>query len=159
MATTGVDFEAIQAALVARVKSKLGTSIAFATRRELTSADITAAQEKMPGLVLLAREAMGQRGENEPTIWTLHAEGQIWIKGPNQSDKLATPETQLHALLAQVRDALQRQPDEFNGDDLSTTLGGLIDRCWLHSHVIEHGLNQGPAGIAFNIEMTVHETA
>lgn len=157
MATDGVDFEEIQAALFERLKSKLGTSIAFSTRRELTFADV--AKEKMPAMILLAREAMGQRGENEPTIWTLHAEVQFYIKGPNQSDKAATPETQLHALLRQAKNALRRQDNEFNGDDLSTTLGVPVDRCWVHSHVIEHGLNEGPAGIAANIEMTVHETA
>jgi hypothetical protein len=142
--------ENIQVALLARLAAQV-SGLKTTTRYFLTFD--TLAQVAQPALSVLAVSGVAQRQPGMPAKWTQHAMVVLYVRTPNEA--LATPETQLFALMEQVETALKRQPTEIGNmtDDFGTTLGGLVWLTHLSDWHLHHGLGEGQAAASLTIEM------
>jgi hypothetical protein len=143
------DLDAIQQALSDRLHAKV-SGLKFQTRRYLTFDQIPA--EKQPAMIVAFEEGNNDRVAGMPSKWPLSAYVIFYVREPN--DKSKTSETTIFDLLKQTDAALARQPTELYGDDLSTTLGGLVWHCWISRVEVFTGPGE-QAGARLTISMLV----
>lgn len=146
-----LDRDAILAALFARLQARLAGSVKDFTRR-LEHYHNTPLR---PALVLTSQRHAASQEIGMPPVWRMTAEVMIYLE---TAEADASPETAIAALVGQVEEALQRQPDEprtaFGGDEYGTTLGGLCSSCAVTSVELEQGADSGEAEAVISIAIT-----
>jgi hypothetical protein len=146
--------EDVQAALLARLVSALGSNIKSSTRYFVNFNEIP--PEKQPALAVVCNGAMAHRDAGLPAKWTQQARVVLYARTTNE--QTATPETLFFSLIEIVETALQRQPAELGSmtDDFGTTLGGLVWSCHITDLHIHHGLGEGQSAASLTIEMLLY---
>jgi hypothetical protein len=97
-------------------------------------------QEKKTALILHVSDQMAEAHGDQarmPPKWLLGAVVQVIVRVNANDDSPA--DGQLNVLLDQVEKALERQPNEAmmgNADEWNTTLGGLVQRCWIDGPIV-----------------------
>lgn len=118
-----LDREAIFAALFARLQANV-PGIALFTR---SPAEFTQAPDsKHPALLLLCHDEDAQRERGAPPVWTLTPSIHVYAKRSR-----VAPDIQLNTIETAIEAALERQPTDANLEKWQTTLGGLVQRCWV----------------------------
>lgn len=140
-----LDREAIAAAIVARVQAACPI-IPFVTRSPVEFATQQATMQ--PVALVLCGEDKAQREQRKPPVWTLTVQVNVCAK--NQTSP-ASPDTQLNALALQVEAAFERQATEATADKWQTTLGGLVERCWVTDVLRRQGQDEGEVVIMLEI--------
>jgi len=146
--------EQVQAALLSRLVSSLGSSIKSSTRYYVDFSKLS--PERQPALSVIAVSSTAQYEPGLPAKWMQQAMVVLYVRTPNETN--TTPETLLFSLIEQVETALQRQPSELGNmtDDYGTTLGALVWTCHITDLHIHHGLGDGQAAASLTVEMLVY---
>lgn len=140
-----LDREAIAVAIMARVQAAC-PGIYKVTRSPI---EFSTAQASMqPVALVLCDEDKAARQLRMPPVWTMTAQVNVCVK--NQ-DSPSSPDTQLNTLARQVEAAFERQSTEATADNWQTTLGGLVERCWVTDVLRHQGQDEGEVVIMLEI--------
>jgi hypothetical protein len=153
MAVQVLDREAIFAALFARLQDKLAGPVVYFTRRF----EGWATTQLQPALILESDKQIPSSSPGQPTIWTLTAKVGIYAEAMAAD---ASPETALHALTQAVEAALLRDVSEarsIDGDDVETSLGGLVTSCQIAGVETEQGVEGGQGVVWITIRMVASQ--
>jgi hypothetical protein len=155
------DEEAIQAALYARLSGtdSFGVGVAGLNFTSRNYYDWDKPGLVQPAMLVCGMRATGQRKFGTPAIWTMHAMVVFYARAP--SDEKQSVETTLFGFIKSLDASLKRQRGEAPADgDPSTTLGGLVSRCFRTDYEIFHGSGDagGQAAATMSIELIVPDS-
>jgi hypothetical protein len=140
-----VDRQQIMAAVVARLAAC--PSIAGAVTRSPADFDRKASAQSPVALVLSGDEK-AERAHRHPPIWTLTPAIHVYARTKTSG---VSPDEQLDQVEKEVEAAFERQPTEATADQWQTSLGGLVERCWVTATTRAQGLEEAEVRIELEI--------
>lgn len=147
-----LDIDAIYQALFDRVSDSLAGTLKLATRRS----EHFESSLSQPAMLMLASDVQPTQTKGLPITWRLGAKFVFYLKA---TDGLASPETPLLSLVAQLEAALQRQWDEAavpDSDEWGTSLGGLVSSIQMTNVELEQGIDGGQGIAIVDVVMVTH---